>query len=81
MSEGQLATAPLPTSGIVVDLMRSGFLSNLLSRRSYATYLATEINREVCKPASGLRTSSLAEGAWANDRAVVVLLKRPIAGG
>jgi hypothetical protein len=46
--EGQLATAPLPAPGAVLDLMRSGFLSNLLSlRRRYSAYLATEVEKEV----------------------------------
>ena len=48
MPEGQLESIPLPAAGSVLDLMRSGFLSNLLSlRRRYSTYLATEISKDV----------------------------------
>ncbi|HXP02515.1 MAG TPA: hypothetical protein VN808_00230 [Stellaceae bacterium] len=97
MPEGQLATAPLSTSGAVLDLMRSGFLSNLLSlRRSYSIYLATEVEKEVSEHDDMLAGGQLdhylsvgpigdrrhlAEGAWANNQDVVVLQKRPIIAG
>ena len=48
MPEGQPGATPLPAAGAVLDLMRSGFLSNLLSlRRRYSTYLASDIDKEV----------------------------------
>jgi SAM-dependent methyltransferase len=80
VSDGQLGTAPLRAAGAVLDLMRSGFLSNLLSlRRRYSTYLATEIDKEVSEDDDMLADGKLDHYLSVGQSAIDVVARAMVA--